>query len=116
VADGTVTYPLITNSNAQNRFVVPVSGTISVMTVAWDSASLGFITIHKTSGGTTTTIYTTNGTTSFNTVGGGQTAITLAPLTVTAGQYIEVKANRGAGATDDSGESFGGLNAVLYFT
>jgi hypothetical protein len=87
------------------------------MTVAWDSASSGFITIHRTNAGITTTIHTTSGTTSFNTIGGGQTAITLAPaLTVAAGQYIEVKANRGAGATNDSVESFGGLNVVLYFT
>ena len=111
VADGSATNPLITNSDAQNKFVVPVDGTISVMTVAWDSASNGTITIFRNS----ILIYTSAAAFTTN---GGQIAITLttsvALRTVTAGQYIEVKANRGA--SDDSVESFGGLNVVLYFT
>ena len=90
--------------------MVPVGGDIRTMTVAWDTATTGNITIHKND----TLAYTT--TANFNNVGGGAVAITIPTLSiisVAAGNRIEVKANRGG--SPDNG-IFGALSVVLYFT
>jgi hypothetical protein len=76
--------------------------------VAWDTSTTGTITIHK--GGALA--FPTAA--SFASVGGGTTVITVTPtITVVAGNYIEVKANRGV--SPDNG-IFGALSVVLYFT
>jgi hypothetical protein len=93
-------------SNGETRFVVPLNGTLGTISVAWDTATTGTITIFRDG----TSIYPSGAV--FGTP--ATRVITLAsPQSVTAGQYIEVKANKGGGLDDGI---FGRLNVVLYFT
>ena len=94
-----------TPSGALTRFVAPVPGTISRMTLAWDVGNAGAISILKNG---VSQYQTPAGT--FTTAGVTSTPISLA-ISVLAGQYIDVRVDSGTIPTD----AYNAISVVLYF-
>jgi hypothetical protein len=88
------------------KFVVPISSSITIMTVAYETGSTGTISIIK-NGATAPAAYTTSAIFTNPSTGGTTTPITIpTPIQVAAGDTIQVRSN---------GAHFDRTCVVLYF-